>query len=116
MGGELQEPLLKPVGLGLIATMADSFDPLPELSDCDDRKIEIRSFRAGACEERPNTAVALCPLANLADHVRINEVHVSLCCRLARARSHCPCPRSACSPGRPQVASAAPRGGLLSGS
>lgn len=36
LGGELQEPSLKPLGLRLVATMTDSFDALPELSNCDD--------------------------------------------------------------------------------
>jgi len=30
VGGELQEPPLKPLRLRVVATMADSFDPLPE--------------------------------------------------------------------------------------
>jgi hypothetical protein len=51
LGSELQEPPLKPLRLRLVATMTDSFDPLSELSDGDHREIEIRSFRAGACEE-----------------------------------------------------------------
>jgi hypothetical protein len=44
VGGELQEPPLKLLRLRLIATTTDSFDPLPELPDCDDREVEICSF------------------------------------------------------------------------
>jgi len=39
IGGELQEPPLEPLRLRFVATMADSLDPLPELSYRDDREV-----------------------------------------------------------------------------
>jgi hypothetical protein len=47
-------------------------------------------------EECTNARVAMVPLARLADHVGVDQVHFSTGGRLARARNPRPCPRLAC--------------------
>jgi len=95
-GRHSQQPLLEPLRLRLIATMANSLDPLSELADRYRRKVKLGPFLTSSGKECSHARVALVPLAGLADHIGIDQVHVSVCGRLVRARNPRPCPRPAC--------------------
>src|SRR4029077_11715047 len=85
--------------------MANSLNPLPELADSYRRKVKLVPFLTGSGKECSHARVALDSLAGLADNVGVDQVHVSACGRLARARNPRLCPRSVCSRARRPVVS-----------
>ena len=72
-----QQPLLEPLRLRLIATMANSLDPLSELADRYRRKVKLGPFLTSSGKECSHARVALVPLAGLADHIGIDQVYMS---------------------------------------